>query len=104
MRRYLCGVSDGGCFASVIETPLNNKIMRLHPTSEDAFKCKVRELIRQGYTRISSREFSKDNGPILVLTKQSHFGGMLRMGKAGEGIRQTTKRCMWINYPGGIIF
>lgn len=101
MRRYLCGVKEG-CSAPKLETPLAQP-MRLHSSPEEAFECKVAELINQGYTRIGGREFSKNGGPILVITKRSRFGGMMRMGKSAEG-SQTSKRCAFMKRTGGIIF
>jgi len=42
-------------------------------------------LLGSGYHQIGMREFSPpDGGPVRVLTRPSHFGGRLRMGKEGS--------------------
>ena len=86
MRKYLCGVNKADCTGDF--TMLNSgmgKSMKTHISSEDAFKCYSKFLIKQGYIRIGSREFFKEGNPILVLTKKCRFGGILRRGKNLEG-------------------
>lgn len=57
---------------------------RLHPSPEDAFRCRQRYLISIGYEQLGSREFKAPDGSgVLILTKQSRFGSMLRNGKEG---------------------
>lgn len=41
-------------------------------------------LLSRGYTQISQREFEPpDGGPVRVLSKKSHYGERLRLGKEG---------------------
>ena len=87
MRKYLCGVNKADCTGDF--TMLNSgmgKSMKTHISSEDAFKCYSKWLIRQGYTRIGNREFFKEGNPILVLTKKCRFGGILRRGKNVDNV------------------
>lgn len=98
MRRYLCGVKDG-CSGSMMETPLG--MVRVHLTSESAFACKCQEMRRQGYTRVGSRAFCLDSGPVRILTKPSHYGAELTGGKREK---QTGKRCAFKGRTGGSVF
>src|SRR5271157_4474468 len=83
MRRYLCGVKKELCSGSNNETPQGG--MKLHPSPEQAFRCKVHSLLAEGYKRIGPREFClNDTSPILILNKKTHFGGVLRGGKKGD--------------------
>ncbi len=81
-KKYLCGVPSTECCATHSKTSNGLKNAKLHSSPEDAFKCYKNYLIRDGYTQIGSREFSKNSGPIMVLTKKSKFGSMVRGGKA----------------------
>ena len=84
MRRYICGVPNLYCSGGNSETPVG--IMKCHQTPDEAFRCKCRYLTREGYVRIGSREFTKGDGPVLVLPKKTHFGGVLRGGKREKGV------------------
>jgi hypothetical protein len=90
MRKYSCGVSREHCTGTSIGLNsrcggnLNPKV-KLHSTRKEAFKCKCRHLISTGHERVGSREFREPNGgPIVVLTKVSHFGAEWRSGKGGK--------------------
>lgn len=99
MRRFTCGVPSGHCAGSkppMLSFGIGTKVSKVHVTPEDAFRCYTRWLIREeGYTRVGPREFSKDGGPILMITKKSRFGGVLRKGKE--------KRLMPQKHGGGFI-
>lgn len=58
---------------------------KVHRTHEEAYQCKKRYLVRQGYTPRRNREFKPpDGGPILVLDKKCRYGAELRKGKDGR--------------------
>ncbi len=97
MRRYLCGVKNG-CTGGNIETPKG--MMKGHPTSTEAFKCKCRSLLRQGYIQSGSREFSLNDEPILVLSKKTHFGGVIRGGKTEKS---SSRGAFMLRHGGTII-
>ena len=87
-QRFLCGVSEG-CNGSLIHTNKNiARSIKTHSTSFEAFKCKVKYLIRQGYMQIGSKEFVKENGPVLVLTKPSRFGQGFVPSKGDKGSKR----------------
>jgi hypothetical protein len=68
----------------------------MHGSSKEAFRCYVAYLMKIGYERIGMREFrSPEGGPILVLTKQTKFGSVMRPGKRTAG--QIGQR---MTYPG----
>lgn len=93
MRRSLCGVPSRECGGA--ELLLNKRYMKVHATPPEAFKCHVKWLISQGYKQVGTREFCKDNGSVLILTKKCRFGGTLRLGKTvkgGGGKRLTYKK------------
>jgi hypothetical protein len=61
------------------------KSFRGHSTRPEAFGCMRRHLLKSGWSQIGAREFSPpDGGPIRVLTKKSHYGGLMVLGKGGE--------------------
>lgn len=103
MNRYLCGTPKEQCSAGLVGA--NNGLsgnIKAHSTREEAFRCHVRHLLKQGYTRVGSREFaSPNNGPVLVLAKKSHFGGVLRTGKKGEGQHKGGR---YMPERGGIVY
>ena len=104
MRKYTCGVPKEHCFGSSNFVVNITSITKIHCSSEEAFNCHARWLVNVlGYKRIGSREFDLQNGsPIRVLTKKSRFGGVLRIGKHGEGAK--TKRLVpRHNALGGLI-
>lgn len=80
MRRYMCGTPAKSCGGGQMET--NGGFQRVHVSPQEAFKCYRRHLVLEGYELIGSRELRPPGGgPILVLSKPSHFGGELRGGK-----------------------
>jgi hypothetical protein len=84
MRRYLCGVPDKQCEGSNVT--INKTGCKVHASSQEAFKCYCRFLVQEGYIKVGTREFQDPkDGYIRVLTKPSHFGAPLRLGKLGEG-------------------
>ena len=84
--RFLCGVDAGECGGALTNSSAGlGKGVKTHASSRDAHRCKGRSLINRGYTRVGLREFQEPNeGPVLVLDKQSKFGKCLRPGKGGE--------------------
>jgi len=109
MRMYTCGVPAVDCNGSSVTTSFGIRCVRTaHNSSTEAFKCRTRYLIKVlGYTKegptgpLGAREFCPpDGGPILVLTKKSRFGGVLRRGKGGE---QGASRVMPYKGLGGMI-
>jgi len=86
-NKYLCGTPDQHCLGSktLTNAMLRMHVSKTHPTSETAFKCYAHYLVTvRGYEQIGSREFQKNNEPVLVLSKKSHFGAKLRRGKEGQ--------------------
>jgi hypothetical protein len=63
-----------------------NMMQKVHPDSVAAFKCHRKYLINvEGFTPLSSRDLrAPDGSGVRVLTKQSHFGAVLRGGKSGD--------------------
>ncbi len=107
MRKYVCGVNPSECSGAVLQTSagLRGKIVKAHGSPLEAFRCKRRDLLRQGYKEVGMREFSPpDGGPILVLTKKSRFGAALRGGKRGGGLASETSRVMPLKRTGGGVF
>jgi len=85
-RRFmvLCGVPEGECVGALFTTDQQLGTTKGHGSHEEAFKCRVRYLLKQGYTRIGTRDFRPpDGGPVLILGKKSRYGGRLRLGKFG---------------------
>ena len=102
---YTCGVDEKRCSGSKMTASQGlRNFLKIHGSPEEAFKCKARDLVaNEGYTQIGPREFSpKDGGPILVLTKKSKFGGILRRGKRGTETG-STNRVMPKKRGGGFI-
>jgi len=80
----LCGVPDQDCVGSKYITD-QSLPKKCHASRADAFQCMVRHLIKLGFTRVGPREFvNPENGRVRVLSKQSHFGAVLRTGKEGN--------------------
>lgn len=84
-HKFLCGTplshctgSNGGGVSGGL------KGAKLHGSPEEAFKCHAKYMIADGYVQVGNREFCKGDGPIVVLTKKSKFGAMLRGGKGGR--------------------
>ena len=90
MRAYFCGVPTHHCTGSdaVLSSHLRKEQPKIHHSTESAFKCHAKWLLSQGYERRGSREFAEPNGGyIVVLTKKSRFGGVLRAGKRVTGTK-----------------
>lgn len=89
MRRYVCGVETGKCSGgnSFASHGLGNSI-KTHSSPQEAFACKRRSLLADGWTQIGAKEFSPpegvNDGCVMVLTRPGKFGGELRKGKTGE--------------------
>ena len=107
---YLCGVPDADCTGSKIMTDqqLPTKTPKAHNDPSEAFRCYCKYLKTQGYVQIGSREFlspedSPHKGTVLVLTKQSRFGGRLRKGK-GEDKVDASRFMPYGKHTRGVIF
>lgn len=98
-RLYNCGVPAEACTGSLTTTSKSMGVgIRTHGSTEAAFNCQRRNLLKLGYTQIGSRDFAAPNGgPVRVLTKKSRYGGELRSGKEG------TRSMPAIRYGGIII-
>lgn len=97
MRRFICG-SMHNCSGSLSQTEIGS--MRTHASREEAFKCKVHDLMSRGYIRVGKREFKDPNdGTILILSRITKFGGEMRGGK----VEQSSKRTVFMKPGGGII-
>ena len=106
MRRFTCGVPAKHCGGSspILSFSIRTNILKCHGSPEQAFRCHARWLTQvEGYTRLGPREFTKgESSPVLVLTKKSKFGGVLRQGKHESG-KSNAKRVMPTNRGGGLI-
>ena len=105
MRTFTCGVPRNECNGAEVQltNSLKSTGIKVHGTSEQAFNCHVRYLLKQGYKRLGTREFTKDDdSPILILNKKSHFGGVFRQGKK-EKTTNSGRRVMPKEFNGGII-
>jgi hypothetical protein len=83
---FLCGTPSEQCTGSLakLNHALEGRGLRAHTSSASAFDCQRRYLIHVGYTQLDGTSFAAPNeGPILVLTKKSRYGGKLRNGKEG---------------------
>lgn len=95
---YICGVVDSLCTGSVKKVSNGiGKARKAHMSGKEAFRCKARSLLSQGYAQLDSRAFSPPDGvgPIVVLSRPSKYGCRLRPGKEG--------RYMPIQKTGGLI-
>jgi hypothetical protein len=106
MKGYTCGVPKGHCSGGepVLSHHLRKPPLKVHNSSVEAFRCHARWLVNvEGYERVGNREFVDPNdGRILVLTKKSRFGGVLRQGKRVETSKKS-KRLMPRQWTGGMI-
>lgn len=95
--RYTCGAPEGKCTGSVTKMTKGWRgSPKAHASREEAFRCYAAYLLSEGYTQLSAHEFvSPDGGPILVLSRISQFGGVLRTGKVD---RYMPKRASGIVY------
>lgn len=83
---YLCGTPGVSCSGHIskLNHGLEGRGIRAHGSRSAAFACQRRYLLSQGYTQVGGHAFAApDDGPILILTKKSHYGGKLRNGKEG---------------------
>ena len=72
-KAYTCGVPELECSGG--KKMVGSSMEKLHGGRDEAFKCHVRYLLSQGFTRQGQREFKNpENGRIRVLTKKSRFG------------------------------
>jgi hypothetical protein len=95
--RFLCGVPHDECEGAKVTTSAGVRASKAHSSSEEAFNCHKRWLIKRGYKQIGTHEFQFGAGPIVVLSKKSKFGGRLRPGKLSS-------RSMPHKRTGGSIF
>lgn len=98
---YLCGCPETECVGSMsgdVSNSMRNLRRKVHGSRRDARRCYIRYLLRQGYTRTDNASCfaSPDDGPVIVLNRESKFGGELRSGKA--------KRYMPKRRTGGLIY
>lgn len=89
-RRWMCGTPQDECGGAMVMLDGLHASIKAHGSPQDAFKCYVRHLLRQGYVRKGGREFQLPGHPILVLTKTSRFGTMLCPGKPGGAASGST--------------
>jgi hypothetical protein len=110
MYRVACQTPEDECGGAVTEVNANLKGQgrprKLHATHIEAFHCHANYLMRTGHVRVGNREFrAPGGGPIVVLTKQSRYGGVFRQGKApqGKGAHRFMPQCSKGDCPNGII-
>lgn len=80
-KAYVCNTPMDSCNG----TPNKNPNMRkVHMTRKEARDCYIKYLVSKlGYTRLGTSQFKPpDGGPVLLLSKQSHYG--LRMKPEGD--------------------
>lgn len=89
MYRVACQTPEPECGAPLCEVNASlkgqSRPRKLHATHEEAFNCFVNHLLRTGHVRTGNREFRQPEGGILVLTKQTRYGGRFRSGKTPQG-------------------
>ncbi len=83
-NKFLCGTPHARCTGGQSSIANSLKGAKTHSTSEEAFKCYARYLLAEGYTQLGPREFSKNGGPIQLLTKKCRFGARCRGGKGNR--------------------
>jgi hypothetical protein len=80
-QRFLCGVPERECQGSHTQLPVKWPGSRKsHASRKEAKKCYTRYMQGQGYEKVHGG-LQKDDGPVIVLSKESKFGGRLRLGK-----------------------
>ena len=93
MHKVCCGTPAANCTGGVVTMNSGwrgfglDKSAKVHNSNEEAFNCYSHYLQSIGYMRVGSREFETPSGTILVLTKKSHFGSILRRGKSSDGAK-----------------
>ena len=83
-QRYLCGTPEKECQGALTSvSPKWKGSHKTHGTREDAMRCYRHHLINNlGYLAgDSTRELIAPDGRRLILSKPSHFGGLMRRGK-----------------------
>lgn len=107
MYKVICGTPGKDCSGSPTGTSARMEEKggrKMHVSHLEAFQCHARYLVSIGYKQVGSREFLRGDGPILVLTKKSRFGGRMRAGKTGmEGKGKGTGRNMPVRGAGIIV-
>lgn len=90
---HTCGCPKDHCSGTLSRVNMALGTNRkLHPSPEDAFRCRQRHLVAIGYKQLGPRDFQDpETGEVLVLTKPSRFGSMLRNGKEGTRNMSNTK-------------
>lgn len=85
---YLCPTPKQFCSGTLakLSAGLDKKGIKKHGSPKEAMKCYGDYLQNElGCTKLSNREFQHPNGGgIEVLSKESHFGCVLRSGKRGD--------------------
>lgn len=86
MPKWLCGVPLGECRGSLTQASngLGKGGRKMHSSPQEAASCQAHNLVTQGYAQVGPREFSKGDGPIVVLTKKSRAGARVRGGKGSR--------------------
>ena len=102
MRKYVCPTPKHECNGTTFRATnigLRQSI-KAHNTPEEAFRCYVAHLKKQGYKQTGARTFQREGEPVKILTKKSKFGAVLRGGKMSK---DTGRRVVPYNMLTGII-
>ena len=83
-QMYVCGTPEKDCTGSFVKGSKGMRATKAHATPEDAYRCYAASLKRAGYEERPNREFYKPGEAVMVLTKKSRFGAVLRLGKEGR--------------------
>lgn len=98
----MCGVPKEFCTGSNRQVSNGlRKVIKGHSSTTEAYRCMSRYLRSLGYVAQSNREFHREGEPVLVLTKKSRYGAMLRGGKAGRSMPQKGGKKM---RSGGVVY
>src|SRR5689334_11732959 len=93
--KYTCGTPRNACSGSTLSVShglSGTSQAHGHSSPEEAFKCHRAHLLGQGYTQLDGRALRPPVGPdgelgeVVILTKPSRFGGMLRGGKGSRSM------------------
>lgn len=90
--KYTCGTPKETCSGAKLTVSHHlqgTSQSRGHATPEDAFKCHRKHYLDQGYTMLDGRALvppAEIGGPVVILTKPSHFGAALRGGKGARSM------------------
>lgn len=109
-HHWLCNTPTDKCMGSTraLNAGLRGASKKAHSSPEAAYDCYKRYLISTlGYSFVGNHSFSPPNndGPILVITKRSRYGGHLRPGKTegGAAAKRSNPKARKKNNRGGII-